>query len=295
MKPIDELQSANPAQVQEDWGSSVAGQAVLASVVDRIDEDAELQPLPAKTPKPWVYAATGLAVVLLAAVPAFLLDGPDGRDPVVGDVFRSADSPDMILADNVVTDRELGMAAQATVECIREATGSQDTYWEWQGEGDESVIAITTDASEGTFNVCEAEHLRLANQVWARQRDPEPAEGFYFYAAAVRCTEARSGQQFGQLTQDSLGFASTESLRTINRALSEQREVYDGCLDDVSSQPLHYYFVLECVSETSGVEYEGFVDPGTGRLTPNQIQTLDAVRAEYGLLFDSCMHAVASD
>jgi hypothetical protein len=182
------------------------------------------------------------------------------------------------------------MAAEATVQCVIEA--GEEAQWEYN---DSSNHIDFTTADPDLFGRCETLHFRDVGFVWAAQNEPEPAEGFYYYASVVRCTEARTGKSYGELTQDSLGFMSTVGQRTIDQAFAETPDIYGQCVDDVSSQPVHYYFVLECVTEVTGVEYPGLTDPGHGRLTMSQIEILDGARDEFPEEFNHCMGEVTLD
>lgn len=291
MTKLDLLADANPIRGDDEWATTPEAQKLFESIAGQIDVEDVFSADPPQRRRPWVYAAAGFALTIAAALPLLLSGGnPPEGDISDGTVFRSADSLERILDDHYVTLEELEMAAEATVQCVIEA--GEEAQWEYN---DSSNHIDFTTADPDSFGRCETLHFRDVRFVWAAQNEPEPAEGFYFYASVVRCTEARTGNSYGELTQDSLGFMSTVGQRTIDRALADASDVYYQCLDDVSSPPLHYYFVLECVKEATGAEYASLTDPGHGRLTASQIEILDGAREEFPGVFNRCMGEVALD
>jgi hypothetical protein len=291
MTRLEQLEAANPIRTDDKWGTSAEAQELFESIASQIDVDDVFSADPPRRRRPWVYAAAGFALTIAAALPLLLSVGnPPEGDVSDGTVFRSADSAEHILDDNFVTLEELEMAAEATVQCVIEAGG--EARWEYN-ERNRDIDFTTTDPD--SYGRCDTLHFRDVGFVWAAQDEPEPAEGFYFYASVVRCTEARTGNSYGELTQDSLGFMSTVGQRTVDKALADAGDVYSQCLDDVSSPPLHYYFVLECVREATGAEYPSLTDPGHGRLTTSQIEILDGAREEFPGEFNRCMGEVTID
>ena len=82
------------------------------------------------------------------------------------------------------------------------------------------------------FHGCYVKHMGDSLQrVWGDARY-NPEEDFRFYADVVACTENETGVDYGEMTQDSLGFSSTDAQRTANRALDEAPDVYDRCFTD---------------------------------------------------------------
>jgi hypothetical protein len=242
--------------------------------------------------RPWIYAAAAFVVTLLAAVPMMLIGG----ERFVADsdtIFDSADEFGTILDDNFVTDEEVELAADATVQCVIDAGG--DASWRY-GPNGYSIDVVVNEAGRAFYPECEGRYLRQVHFVWAAQHDASPEEGFLFYSAIVRCTEATTGQDFGELTQDNLGFMSSEGHRTINAALDTETAVYMACFDEVAaSTPTYFYFVLECVTDATGAEYQAPVDAGSGRLTPGHLLTLRGARSDHPVEFDRCMGDVAVD
>ena len=291
MSEIDLLAEANPTPADPKWGDSEAGRALLASVMDRIENEVVVEPVTIRR-RPWIYAAAAFVVTLLAALP-LMLSGVEGFTADSGPIFDSAEEVESILEDNFVSDEEVELAADTTVQCVIDAGG--DAYWRY-GPNGYSIDVVTNEAGRAFYPECEGRYLRQVQFVWAAQHDASPEEGFLFYSAIVRCTEATTGQDFGDLTQDSLGFMSSEGHRTINAALNTERAVYMSCFDEVAaSTPTYFYFVLECVTEATGDEYENPVDAGSGRLTPSHLLTLRDARLEHPAEFDRCMGDVAID
>jgi hypothetical protein len=69
-----------------------------------------------------------------------------------------------------------------------------------------------------------------------------------------------------------------------------------SCFDEVAqSTPTYFYFFLECVTASTGDEYQKLVDAGSGRLTPGHLLTLRDARLEHPAEFDRCMGDVAVD
>jgi hypothetical protein len=133
-------------------------------------------------------------------------------------------TPREILEDRVVTDEEWRMAGLAVVQCL-----------------DEQGIEASFDPEEGSFSVggteeqfkpCWGTYMGVSVELrWADQQF-DPIAEFFFYKNVVECTEQRTGIDFGEMTQDDLGFTSTEAKRTINRALDEAPDVYMQCFDE---------------------------------------------------------------
>ena len=294
MTQLDLLAEANPVATDDEWGTTEEGRALFASI-EESTETASM--LPAARPgisRPWIYVTVGFAVTIAAALP-MLLGGGTEPEGVSLDVtgFISANSVEGILDDNYVTRTEFEMAADATIQCVTDA--GDEASWDY-ADGDRVSIGLTIYTTDSELlTQCEERHLRAVQFVWNQQNEPPPAEGFYSLASVVRCTEARSGEFFGELTQDSLGFTSTVALRTVNRALAEAPDIFDECSQDVSSQPLHYYFVLECVTGATGTEFPSFTDSGSDRLTVEQIEILDGAREEFPDEFMDCMGEVTLD
>jgi hypothetical protein len=292
MTKLDLLADANPIVPDDDWGTTEEGRALFASIAEAAETAAMMPAARTRVLKPWVYVTVGFAVTIVAALPLLLRGGTDPEGVLLDETgFISADSLDGILDDNFVTRTEYEMALDATVQCV--VDGGGEASWDYQ-EGDGVGLTIHAADSE-LLAQCEEQHLRSVQFVWAQQNEPPPSESFYFYASVVRCTEMRSGEDFGDLAQDSLGFTSTVGQRTINNALAEAPEIYDGCTADVTSQPLHYYFVLECVTGTTGTEFPSFTDTGSDRLTEDQIEILDGAREEFPNEFNLCMGEVTLD
>lgn len=294
MTRLDLLTDANPVVTDEEWGTTEDGRTLFASIEEATETASMLPTARPMVSKPWIYVTVGFAVTIAAALPLLLNSGaePAGVSlDVTG--FISADSVEGILDDNYVTRTEFEMAADATIQCVTDA--GDEASWDY-ADGDRISIALTIYAADSELlTQCEERHLRAVQFVWNQQNEPPPAEGFYSLASVVRCTEARSGKSFGELTQDSLGFTSTVSLRTVNRALAESPDIFDQCSEDVSSQPLHYYFVLECVTASAGDEFPNFTDTGSDRLSADQIEILDGAREEFPGEFNQCMGEVTLD
>lgn len=295
MTKLDLLADANPVATDDEWGTTEEGRTLFASIEEATETASMLPAARPRVSRPWIYVTVGFAVTIAAALPLLLSGGtePEGVPPD-GTGFISAETPDGILDDNHVTRTEFEMAADTTIQCVIDAGG--EASWDY-GDSDRNSIGWTIYGTDPELlTQCEELHFRAVQRVWVRQNQPPPAEGFYFYASVVRCTEARTGNSYGELTQDQLGFMSTVGQRTINEAIAQARDVYEGCFDDLLfSQPLHYYFVLECVTGTTGSEFPNFTDTGSRGLTVDQIEILDGAREEFPDEFLDCMGEVTMD
>jgi hypothetical protein len=290
MTNLDLLADANPVVTDDDWGTTEDGRAVFASIEEATETASMLPAATSRITKPWIYVTVGFAVTIAAALP-LLLNSGTGPEEVSSDgtEFISAETPDGILDDNHVTRTEFEMAADATIQCVIDGGG--EASWNYSGDS----IGFTTDpAGSELLAECEHRHLLAVLNIWNRQNHL-PAEGFYFYGSVVRCTEARTGNSYGELTQDQLGFTSTVGQRTINQAIAEAPDVYDRCFEDVLSQPLHYYYVLQCVTGATGNEFPNFTDTGSQGLAADQIEILDGAREEFPKEFNRCMGEVTLD
>jgi len=135
-------------------------------------------------------------------------------------------TPSEILADNAVTTEEWEAAGAAVVECLSDR--GQDAEFD-PSEGSFSIASTAEDA----FNECYGAHMGdSVQQRWSSQQY-DPVADFEFYRDVVECTESRTDVDFGEMTQDSLGFASTEAQRTINRAIEAAPDAYHACLDEI--------------------------------------------------------------
>lgn len=169
----------------------------------------------------------GVAVIIIVAFVGFVfLAIPSSNVPVAGPGIDldTVPSPAEILSDGAVTDDEYEMAGLAVVQCLADV-GIEASF----NMSDES---FTTAGAESTFDGCYQKYMSESVQkVWADQ-NYDPEADFRFYADVVECTEAKTGDDYGEMTQDSLGFASTEARRTIDRAIAEAPGVYEQCLSD---------------------------------------------------------------
>lgn len=291
MTKLDLLADANPIVTDDDWGTTGDGRALFVSIVEATETSSMLPAARPRVSRPWIYVTVGFAVTIAAALPLLLSGGtePESVSPD-GTKFISAETPDGILDDNHVTRTEFEMAADTTVQCVIDGGG--EAIWDY-GDSDRNSIGWTIYGTDPELlTQCEELHFRAVQRVWNQQNEPPPAAGFYFYGSVVRCTEARTGNSYGELAQDQLGFMSTVGQRTINQAIAEAPDVYDGCFEDLLSQPLHYFFVLECVTGATGTEFPSFTDTGSDRLTVEQIEILDGAREEFPEEFMDCMGEV---
>jgi len=134
-------------------------------------------------------------------------------------------TPLEILADSVVTDEEWRVAGLAVVQCLDEQ-GIEASFSPEEG-------SFSTGGTEQQFSECWGMYMGVSvEQRWADQQ-ADPIAEFFFYRNVVECTEQRTGIDFGEMTQDNLGFTSSEAKLTINRALDEAPDVYMQCFDEI--------------------------------------------------------------
>lgn len=163
--------------------------------------------------------ATVVSVVAFVVVATPLDQGVD---------LAEAPTPREILADRVVTGEEWRAAGAAVVQCLTER-GLEAEFDPVDGQFD-----VLGEDSDVNFEECWGTHIGVTvEQVWADQQY-DPVADFEFYRDVVECTESITGVDYGDMTQDSLGFTSTEAQRTIDRALEEAPDIYDSCFEEVS-------------------------------------------------------------
>lgn len=201
----------------------------LNAAADRVDGDpAGVETIRRRAVRRHRTRQAGWATAVVVLVAGFVaLSRP--LQPSVD--LAEALTPSEILADRVVTEEEWEAAGAAVVQCL----ANQGLEAEFDpGEGS---FDVSGDDSESSFEECWGTYMGVSVQrVWADQQY-DPVASFEFYRDVVECTESRTGVDYGEMTQDSLGFASTEAHRTINRAIQEAPDVYDSCLDDVAGSP----------------------------------------------------------
>lgn len=176
-----------------------------------------------------LVVGTGIAILAVGfALLATTLDDPS--QPAVGPVdLDNAKTPDEILDDRVVTQKEWDQAGQAVVQCLAE----QGADGEVTPDGFGFSVISDHDDPGAILNDCIGTYMGVSVQrVWADQNH-DPVAEFLFYSSVVECTSKATGIEYGELTQDQWGYASTDTKRTINKALAESPDEYDQCFDQV--------------------------------------------------------------
>ncbi len=304
MSRYEDLRRANPAKTDDGWGESPEGQAEFARVLDGLDTTTTDSR--SRRSRPWLYAAAGFAGVALVSLPLWFSGDSGPTDPLAlpGDPYGSIN--DDALADGVVTEGELLMAAGAVVSCTEELSAEPESEdgpeseVEYVVEPDGRVSWTTLEVDTEVFEKCHFLIFRGIEKVWALQNLPPRAEDFYLYGSIVACTESRTGEDFGEMTRDPMGFISTVGHRTINAALDGAEEIYNSCFDSVVDQVLVYTTVLDFLGNKSG---ETFPELGT-RTTESRsgviwtsvdeagFETLDDALEKYPDLFLECLEIV---
>ncbi len=298
MSRYEDLQRTNPAKTDEGWGESAQGQAEFARVLDGLNTTTTVSR--SRRPRPWLYAAAGFAGVALVSLPLWFSGDSASTDPLAlpGDPYGSIN--DDVLADGVVTEGELLVAAGAVVSCTEELSEAPESEVEYIVEPDGRVSWTTLQVDTEVFEKCHFVIFRRIEKVWALQNLPPRAEDFYFYGSIVACTESRTGEDFGEMTRDPMGFISTVGHRTINAALDGAEGIYNSCFDSVFDQVLVYTTVLDFLSTKSG---ETFPELGTRTTESSRgviwtsideagFETLDNALEKYPDLFLECLEVV---
>lgn len=170
------------------------------------------------------------AAVIVGLVGFVYLVIPPSSTPVAdpGIDLNSVPSPSEVLADRIVTSVEWNTAGEAVVQCLANR-GIQATF----DPADGAFSAVGAGAEEALKD-CTTTYLTLSMQrVWADQ-NYDPVAEYEFYKSVVECTEARTGVDYGEMTQGVLGYMSTDAHRTINRALDQAPDAYDQCFDEIA-------------------------------------------------------------
>lgn len=186
----------------------------------------------------WVVAAAVLVVgfVVLAIPLAPRVDLASARTPVE------------ILADRVVTPEEWEAAGAAVIQCLT------DQGMDAEFDADKGAFTVYGADPDTRLDECYGAYMgESVQKVWSDQQ-ADPVAEFELYRSVVECTESRTGVDYGDMTQDSLGFVSTEAHRTINRAFNEAPEVYNSCFDDLTldADSSMGTIVEEVVSDSQG-------------------------------------------
>ena len=290
MTRLDQLETANPVTPDDEWGITDEGRTRFASIEEAL-EIGELTP--AVQPghqRPWVYAFVGFAVAAAAAIPLWLLDG-NGRNPLGTPDEITSGSFDDIFADFEVTKEEIELAGEELSRCVtdRAGVGKGASFT----LGPRGEVSYSTNAPEELESCWEDLRMEEIVNAWSASVEPAPGEDFYFYLAAVTCTEIRTGKFFGPITMDHIGYLTSAAYRTLNRVLDVEPIAYDECVGAVIDQQAFYTGVLECLSSEIAGSFERLTDEGNARLDQAAIKTLEDARGLHPSGFKSCIRAEA--
>lgn len=167
----------------------------------------------------------GLAIALFAVGMVLVASLTDTSEPVVGTIdLADTKTPAEILADSVVTQEEFDQAGQAVVQCL----AGQGL----EGEFDSNDISffVQEGGAAAALNECIATFMGSVVNVWSDE-NYDPVADFNFYKSVVECTSQATGHNYGEMTQDSLGYMSTVGHRTVNKAQAEAHDEYFRCFD----------------------------------------------------------------
>ncbi len=245
MRPdVEELKGVNPIAEKEGraWAASNMGLQVKQRATQQLGV---MEFTTRKPPRRRLTAGAafsiGVVAVALVAVP-FLLIANDGSND------SASITPQIILADGVVTTDEVKAAGEAVVKCMQDqgVTGS----FSLQDDIDQGIFShrgIQYDVpseDENILNACRAEHMGQPvengvryeiEQRWDSQNQPTAGELFAFYDKVVQCTEDWTGKDFGDMGQDESGAMTAEGNATMVKAQSDAGVVYQSCLYKVTA------------------------------------------------------------
>lgn len=174
----------------------------------------------------------GVVVAMLVVGFAVLVLPSDPTAPAgPGLDLANVPTPAEILADGRVTEEEFNLAGRAVVQCLSDQG--------FEAEFDPEEIGFEVIGGEpltdrgGALKECIATYIGRVFHVWLNEAY-DPVADFMFYQSVVECTSDLTGADYGEMTQDPMGFMSTEAHRTINRASAESPSEWDDCYHKIS-------------------------------------------------------------
>lgn len=173
---------------------------------------------------PWLLVLV-LAVLLAACTAAGELADSTSTTPAVATSTTLLPTADEILADGEITDDERELARQAVFECL-------------QGLGADTTLElfdidpiVRRDYFE-ELQECQLPYVGIYRRV--EVFDDQFDIGLL---GVVRCTEDRTGRNYGPKTIDDIGRLTDESRETIFQAINTDEKIYKECFFELRLDP----------------------------------------------------------
>ncbi len=213
--------------------------------------------------------------VAIVVVPLLLLVGaavvlavPNGV-PVSSEDGTELITSVEILEDGVVTEAEYTAGAEAVVACLQDAGLDAEVIWD-----DPSRHASFLGGDDETTFRCFEKHLsHNVSLGWSAALGQLDLDELREEAVAVfGCVEARTGEEFGELTYDEFGYLTEQGQLAHDAAFEYQdHEPWAACRNELgydAAAQAETEALVECVEEKTGEDFgELSYDEETGQLT----------------------------